>query len=632
MISCRTLGPVEVTVDGSDPPAELLWRKNLALLIYLARSPNRSRAREHLTALLWGDRPEPAARHSLREAIRVLRRSLGDDALQADGDVIRLDPKAVQLDTERFEALEATGDVRDAANLVAGEFLEGFSVPDASDFEDWLAVERASWRSRGIAAVVRSSETWLARGDVAAASHEARRATVLDPTADTAIRAVMRAQALFGDRAGALARFEQFTARVRQLGTEPDDETQTLAERVRHQRQWTLPETVPQDDRHGAELRRAPLVGRERELEQLLTVWHACVQNQQATVTVIEADPGVGKTRLAEELLERARLEGAAVAAVRAMEADSTRPSAGILGIAQGGLLNAKGVAGAMPDALAAFAGAIPEWADRFGLPDRAGGDLGRALADVGRALAEEQPLLLFTDDAQWCDHESLVALTAIMRDLNSRPVLVCFALSPQPPRSELDDLRSRIGRDVHGIVIRLDRLDDEAMRRLARWAVPSYDDAQLDRLARRVGSDSAGLPLLAVELLHAVALGLDLEQIRGAWPEPFRTLSHTLPGDLPDAIVAAIRMGFRRLSAPAQRALAAASVLPEPTPTEQLGAAATLGGPELDQALDELEWQRWLTADSRGYSFVARIVRDVTSRDMLTAGQKERILRSLPG
>lgn len=36
-----------------------------------------------------------------------------------------------------------------------------------------------------------------------------------------------------------------------------------------------------------------------------------------------------------------------------------------------------------------------------------------------------------------------------------------------------------------------------------------------------------------------------------------------------------------------------------------------------------------WLAADARGHSFLARIIHDVTARDMLTAGQKRRILRS---
>jgi len=52
MISCRVLGPVEVVVDGGPAAAELLWRKNLALLVYLARSPKRTRSRDHLVGLL----------------------------------------------------------------------------------------------------------------------------------------------------------------------------------------------------------------------------------------------------------------------------------------------------------------------------------------------------------------------------------------------------------------------------------------------------------------------------------------------------------------------------------------------------------------------------------------------------
>ena len=42
--------------------------------------------------------------------------------------------------------------------------------------------------------------------------------------------------------------------------------------------------------------------------------------------------------------------------------------------------------------------------------------------------------------------------------------------------------------------------------------------------------------------------------------------------------------------------------------------------------ALDELEWSRWLVAEPRGYTFMARVVRDVIARDMLTPGQRKRI------
>src|SRR5207253_8247152 len=114
-VFCRVLGPVRVTVAGADAPAELLWRKPLALLVYLARSPRRSRTREHLVGLLWSDRDEQQARHSLSEALRVLRRVLGDDAVRVEVDQVRLSADAVALDCDRFAELYARGDWAGAA-------------------------------------------------------------------------------------------------------------------------------------------------------------------------------------------------------------------------------------------------------------------------------------------------------------------------------------------------------------------------------------------------------------------------------------------------------------------------------------------------------------------------------------
>jgi len=58
---------------------------------------------------------------------------------------------------------------------------------------------------------------------------------------------------------------------------------------------------------------------------------------------------------------------------------------------------------------------------------------------------------------------------------------------------------------------------------------------------------------------------------------------------------------------------------------------ARVLGSPsnEVAKALDELEWHRWLVYDPRGYTFVARIVRQVIAQDMLTPGQRQRVLEA---
>ncbi|HEV8381481.1 MAG TPA: hypothetical protein VGQ29_07850 [Gemmatimonadales bacterium] len=251
------------------------------------------------------------------------------------------------------------------------------------------------------------------------------------------------------------------------------------------------------------------------------------------------------------------------------------------------------------------------------------------AVAEVLRVTSAEQPLLLVFDDAQWIDATSFQMIERLVRDLARAPILIVLATAPEPAPPKLAELRSRIGRDVPGAVIALDKLPLEAIRGLVQWALPTYSGENADRLARRIAADSAGLPLLAVEICHAMAQGLDLESTNGAWPHPLRTLDSTFPGDLPDTIVAAIRVGFRCLSQPAQRALVATAILGERVTGQRIGAAAELAGKALHAALDELEWRRWLVAEPRGYGFVARIVRDVVARDMVTEGERQRILAS---
>jgi DNA-binding SARP family transcriptional activator len=626
MIRCQLLGPVQVSIDGTPAPPALLWRKNIALLVYLARSPRRGRTREHLVGVFWPEREEAKAKHSLNQALSELRSALGDGAVLSEAGQIRLAPNTVELDVEQLESMATAGAWSDAARLVVGEFMEGFGVPDAFDFENWLTAERQTWRARGVNVLVQASIEALDSGAVAAADGLAKRALTLDPLAETAVRLRMRALSLAGDRLTALKVYQDFVERLGESGAAPEPEAATLAERIRKGKQWQLGTEAARTTREHS--RRVPLTGRNAELRRLLDAWRTCRVERHGFLVVLEGDSGSGKSRLLEELLERARLDLAVVAATRVVEADRDATFGILFGLARGGLLEAPGLPGAPREALAAFGARLPEWADRFRgaaaippLPP------GAAFSELLRAALADQPVLLAVDDAQWADHESLLSLGALVRDHPESPLLICLTTAGIPAREEIDGLRVRVGRELLGTVMRLGALPVDAITSIARTLLPRFTDPELDRVTRRVAMDSAGLPLLVIELLHAVALGYDLGPSKASWPKPFHTLTETLPGDLPDAIVAALRIGFRRLTPDAQAVLIAAAVLEERVMVARLGRGAGLADRELQQALDELEWQRWLVADPRGYSFVARIAREVIARDMATPGQKARII-----
>ena len=630
MIRCQTLGQITVSIDGGAAPPELLWRKHLALLVVLARAPKRTRSREQLIGMLWADKAESAVRHSLNEALRVLRRAAGDDALETSGDRVTVAADAVELDVETLERLADLGDIDGASACVQGEFLEGFSIPGASEFETWLSAERRHWTTRGVEVLCTLAEREAAKGRNAPAVTASEKALHLDPVSERAVSALLRGLVLQGNRAAALERYDRYSALVRErLATEPSASVRALADRIRLDRtRSTKPAGVAAAS---AERRRPPLVGRDTELTALLETWGACVSERKPRAGLLLSDAGMGRTRLAEELATRVRLEGGVISHARAVAGDRDDPESGLLALAAGELATAGGVAAAAPEAVAALAGRVPGW-ERFGAPTGAGVPLGTALLAVLRAVAEEAPVLLWLDDAHLLDAATFGFLERVPRDLAGLPVMMLIGAAPVPMSDGVDALRARMGRELTGVTLAPGPLDVAAVRALAAWALEGYSPEALDRVARRLSHDTAGLPLLLVELLDAVADGLDLSGGANAWPQAFRTLDQTMPGDLPDSITAAIRMSFRRLGPDAQKVLAVASVLAERVNPGDVSLATGLSQAAVLDALDELEWTRWLVAEPRGYSFMARIVRDVIARDMLTPGQRRRIAESGAG
>src|SRR5439155_26151723 len=128
-----------------------------------------------------------------------IRCALGDERLVADVDQVRLTPDAVALDCDRFAELCEQREWTAAAALVDGEFLEGLAIPEASDFENWLAAERALWRARALDALVQGVAADLARGDAGSAARVGVRAGAVVRQSAPAARGALRALPLAGD-------------------------------------------------------------------------------------------------------------------------------------------------------------------------------------------------------------------------------------------------------------------------------------------------------------------------------------------------------------------------------------------------------------------------------------------------
>ena len=604
------IGPPAARVDGAPAPAEVLWHKHFALLIYLALSPGLSRSRAHLMVMLWPERPGAKARHSLNEALHRLRACLGAGRLLTEGETVSLSGEGLSVDAWEVE--------RDQE----GEFLEGFTLEDSQPFDEWVESERRRRRGAALAALAEQARRLVAEGMPARAVAVARAARARDPVSEAAVRVLMEALALQGDDGGALTELRDYRQRLAEFGETPDPTLTALADRIRAGR--AAAET-------GVMIAEPGLVGRAAALAAL-SERLPLPGRTPARVLVVLGEGGEGKTRMLRELERRAALAGITVAGTRALPSDQGRPRSALRGLFRGGLLRAPGLFGVEPAHLRRLASAVPELAERFppqGPVDD--GELAYSLAAALEATAEDAPLLLLLDDAHLADGTSLAVLQAGLDRLTGNRVTLALTAAPRDPDSapELFRLEAEAGRGFPGTTVRLGPLGRPEVaalvEQLAPWAEPN---ATRDRLVRRLVHETSGNPFLVVTLLRGLAEVAELRERAVEWPVPSETLQGPLPRGVPQLIQSSVLAQVTRVEPASREILAVAATLGAQVDVPLLAAVTGLSEAELSQRLAVPERLQLIVATEKGYGFPGVIIATVLEHVGLTSGRRREVRR----
>ena len=545
VIEVSLLGPPRVeragTLVGFDT------RKAVALLAHLALA-DRPRPRDALADLLWPDNDIEHARGALRRTLSTLRAAIGPESLETTRDHLRLiKSQDLTVDVDRFRALVTEGDLETAVGLFRGDFLEGFALRDAPDFEDWARNQADTLRRELTGALARLAAGLEETGDYSAALVHVRRWLSLDPLHEPAHRALIRLYALTGDRAAALVQYRQCVRTLsRELGVSPLPETTELYEAVNTGTlvaAGSMPaaetaETTEQE----TEPTQTPFVGRNDDIRAVRAVYDAI--DHDGRLVVVEGEAGIGKTRLVEELLLDLCKNGAAVLAGRAYEDEAALAYAPLVDALRARLReDARWVDDVPAQTIAEVSRLLPEIADARPEPQAEGpGAEARFLAAVWDTLAAAVsgpvPGVIHIDNAQWLDEASLVLLRYGLRRLAGRPLLITLTWRT-PADHPFGSVVAEVARGG-GVVRRLGRLDVDAIGELLATERPSTDR----ELSRRLYDETEGVPLLVVEYLNALTTGAD-----DNWPVP------TGVNDL-------LRARLDRVSDTGRQVLAAAAVL----------------------------------------------------------------------
>lgn len=238
MLELQTFGTVGLRSREVDASVAFpVQPKRLALLIYLALAPRRRfRRRDQIVAMLWPDSDTAHARQALNQAVRYLRRSLGEDAIVSQGEEeLALDAAQVWCDAAEFRGLLEAKEAERALAVYKGAFLDGFFVDDAAEeWGHWVDTERTTCRimaAEAAAACVGAAEQ---QGDLTAALRWARQGVTISPDDERSIARLIRLLDATGDRVGALSTYEALRQRLmNEFRATPSTETEAIISAIR---------------------------------------------------------------------------------------------------------------------------------------------------------------------------------------------------------------------------------------------------------------------------------------------------------------------------------------------------------------------------------------------------------------
>jgi predicted ATPase/DNA-binding SARP family transcriptional activator len=304
-------------------------RKALALFIYLAMTA-KPHSRDALATLLWPESDQMAARASLRRTLHRLQQALPPGLIAAEADTIRLAPEVeLWVDTNAFsqvvaECLPAAAVPGDesyrarlaaAVELYSADFLAGFTLEDAPEFDEWQFFQQESLRRALAQVLVYLVQSHTQEGNYAQAIDYARRWLAVDPLHEPAHRELMRLYAWAGQQAAAIRQYQECRRILEQeLGGPPEPETSELYELIRTKR-LPAPSPVmagtaavpaaPGDGtprpRHNLPPQLTPFVGRNAELARIRGL---LLQDPHCRLLTLVGLGGIGKTRLALQVAQ----------------------------------------------------------------------------------------------------------------------------------------------------------------------------------------------------------------------------------------------------------------------------------------------------------------------------------------
>ncbi|TEU20147.1 MAG: tetratricopeptide repeat protein [Anaerolineales bacterium] len=652
IIRIQALGPFHIWRDGKAVPDEA-WPtyKSKQLFKILLTERGHLVSADRLIEYLWPDLSLKQAKNNLWVTVSQVRhvlqpglprRTPSDYILtQHDGYVFSTESDYwldVEAFTDQLKAVQQSEPglaqikvLETTRQIYCGDYLE------EDPYEEWALATREQLRNLYLGLLTDLAEAYARQGRYRRAISLCLESLAMDNLREAVYRQLMLYHYYAGEQNLALKVYDECCEIMQdELGVEPMLETSSLRQQIEERRVKVVPAEVQypppvQDLVSSYTLGRAPFVGRDQEYHRLAGFVKDTAAGQ-GRVALIEGEPGIGKSRLIQEVAGLAQNQGFSLLFAHCYFVERDMPYQPIIDVV-------RQVVEEWPTEmwrrlptvwLAEIARLVPEIAEIIpNLPtvlaevDKGRqGRLFQALVQLFTTIADENKLMLAIDDLHWADPATLQFLHHLARHIFDSPIfLACTYRSEEAATDEdLAILVRSLKREPHVWQMRLLRLSDDDVQTVIETMV-ALSSPQAMGLGQWLYRETDGNPFFLVSILQSLLeQGLLSVDDEFEWPiDPQELYTARIDLTLPDALREAVRERLQRVPKKLQRGLELAAVLGRHFVFATLQGLVEESQTDLLDAIEALRARQLFIEEADGihYDFYHDKIREVIYHDL---------------
>lgn len=498
-IICKLFGIPQITKDGQS--VFMPYVKMSAFLFYML--VNKKVSRTEMAGLLWPEEDDQVARKNLRNAIYRLHQELGEEIILSPKKSVLLLNEAVDLevDTEQFNCAP-----KDHLDLYCGIFLQGFSLKNAGDYENWIMYMRGFYEKKFVTGCCEKIEMDLQQERYDTIEDDIHRLISIDEYDERGFRLLMRYYQKTGRNSKAIETYNDFSRMLhRELGIDPDEETKEI-----YNQSLNL---MKLDEGINDSKEETFFYGRYHELALLQRTLQDFKEKKAGKAVIISGELGTGKEIFRDRIVEDAGPDMLVIEVPCFQEERRLllRPWNRLSNQIWQRLLQMD--PGELPekweevlrDGMLNYCEYLPETGtERI---QKQGGitALSKCIHIAAKALeliSQERQVLLIFDNIQWMDEESFRALTSVLFEADPLRITL-FATSSKEYNRGAEDFMTALQHRRRLTHIALERFDFQVCYHYIKESLP--EEKLAGNTVERIYHETEGNPFFLREQLEMI-------------------------------------------------------------------------------------------------------------------------------